>query len=115
MKLFRKLQPDATSLKGDRLPGGAEANLKALKGRPCLAPGWQPRNVGVHQKIYREARAAFPYFGEVVAEVTGAPPVRMLHHDDDMVAAICFLFGPDSYEPLSVHLFARIAATMSSS
>ncbi|MEM7547800.1 MAG: FkbM family methyltransferase [Pseudomonadota bacterium] len=110
MNIFRKLGARAALLKGGHLPALAEANQRALEGRPCLAPDWKPRAVGVHHKVYEQARAAFPYFGEVLADVTGAPPVRMLHHDDDMVAAVCFLFGRDSYEPLSLHLFARLSA-----
>ncbi len=110
MGIFGKRPADAVSLKGGGVPALATANLAALQARPCIAADWHPTAVGVHQKRFGDLRKAHRYLGEVVVEVTGAPPVRMLNHDDDLVAYVYFFFGRDSYESLSVHLFASFAA-----
>ncbi|QIE54028.1 FkbM family methyltransferase [Pikeienuella piscinae] len=104
-----KEEPSEIALKGRPPPAVAVDNLSALLARPRLAPDWRPLAVSVHDRRYREMRRAHHYFGEVVAEVTGAPPVRMLCHDDDIVAYVYFFFGQDSYEPLSLRLFAGFA------
>lgn len=101
---------DEVMLRGGRAPALAQANLAALTARPCLAPDWLPLAVSVHDKRYREARKAHDFYGEVTAEVTGAPPLRMLCHDDDIVAYVYFYFGRDSYESLSLRLFSAFAA-----
>lgn len=101
--------PSEIALKGRRPPAAAIGNLSALLARPCLATDWRPLAVSTHDKRYREMRRAHRYFGEVIAEVTGAPSVRMLCHDDDIVAYVYFYFGRDSYEPLSLRLFAGFA------
>lgn len=110
--LFRKAAsraPSAIAMKGEGLPAPLQDNLKALRGRPWLAPDWRPLAVSAHDRRFREMREAHRYYGEVVAEVTGAPPVRMLCHDDDIVAYTYFFFGRDSYESLSMRLFAGFA------
>lgn len=105
-----KSEPSASCLTGESLRPAVNDNLNALKARPFLKPGWKRQSLNVHDKRFREARKAHSYFGEVLVEVTGAPPVRMLCHDDDIVAYTYFNFGPDSYEGLSVRLFAGLAA-----
>lgn len=107
-RIFAGRSSEAT-LTGARLPRILQENLEALTARPCLAPDWRPMAVSVHDRRYREARRAHRYHGEVVAQITGAPPVRMLCHDDDIVAYTYFFFGRDSYESLSLRLFAGFA------
>ncbi|MFV0475804.1 MAG: FkbM family methyltransferase [Pikeienuella sp.] len=101
--------PSEVMLRGGPAPLVAVDNLAALRARPFLQPDWLPLAVTVHDKRYREIRKAHRYFGEVIAEVTGAPPLRMLCHDDDIVAYVYLFFGLDSYESLSVRLFAAFA------
>ena len=101
--------PSVMSLNGNPTLPLAVSNLKALKARPCIAPDWKFRAVTVHEEIYNKTRRAYPYFGEVQVVVTGTPLVRMLSHNDDMVACIYFYFGRDAYESLSVRLFAEFA------
>lgn len=101
--------PSATSLRGETPPAVAAANLAALQARPCLAPDWTPRFVHSHSREFRDLRAAYSYFGEVRVDVTGAPPLVMLNHNDDLVAATYFFFGRDAYESLSVRLFAGLS------
>lgn len=60
-------------------------------------------------KELRALRAAHRFFGEVRVDVTGAPPISMLNHDDDLVAYIYFFYGRDAYESLSCRLFAGLA------
>lgn len=89
-----KSEPSASCLTGENLRPAVNDNLNALKARPFLKPGWKRQSLNVHDKRFREARKAHSYFGEVLVEVTGAPPVRMLCHDDDIVAYTYFNFGP---------------------
>ncbi|MEO0360869.1 MAG: hypothetical protein AAF322_07160, partial [Pseudomonadota bacterium] len=101
--------PSAESLRGGAPPPLALSNLAALAARPCLAPGWRPCFVKAQNKELRALRAAHRFFGEVRVDVTGAPPISMLNHDDDLVAYIYFFYGRDAYESLSCRLFAGLA------
>lgn len=109
IKRWASAAPSALSLKGGAVGPVVETNLKALKARPCIAPDWTPRFIKAQSPLLREMRAEHRFFGEVRVDVTGAPPLVMLNHDDDLVACIYFFFGKDAYESLSVHLFAKFS------
>lgn len=91
------------------MPPVAAANLRALLERPCMAPGYLPRNIRAEDGIIRPTLRRLPYHGPVRIGIADHPGFDMIHMNDDRVAALAFYFGPDSYESLSLYLFAHLA------
>ena len=84
-------------------------NLAALKDRPFLQKGYKFRDVKPQHEIFVEYRKKHAYSGIVNVGVYGIDNLIMFSDNDDSVAITYFYFGPNSYETLSIALFAHFA------
>lgn len=63
-----------------------------------------PEKIGVIDENFHKCKNHFPYFGYIEAKV-GGHDFTMFSANDDLVAMTFFWYGPDSYEPMSMHLW----------
>ncbi|HEX2368224.1 MAG TPA: FkbM family methyltransferase [Acidimicrobiia bacterium] len=85
------------------------ANARAEERRPYTKPGYTFRPVSVHDPVLHELKRAWPYYGWVEVQAHGGRSFLMWSANDDIVAAVYFWFGHDSFETLSLWIWNRLA------
>lgn len=105
----RLREPTALSERSQKPARLLKGNREALKKRPFLQEGYEFRPVSPHDRGFHELKDGYPYFGYVEARVEGAPPFVMFSNNDDRVAQLYFWYGPDTFESLSLRIWADLA------
>jgi FkbM family methyltransferase len=84
-------------------------NHKATVEAKTFMRGTPPEKVGVLDQDFHQHKNHFPYFGYIEVNI-GGRDFTMFSANDDLVAMTFFWYGPDSYEPMSMHLWQERAA-----
>lgn len=83
-------------------------NHKAIVEARIFMRDAPPEKIGMIDQDFHHHKNHFPYFGYIEANI-GGHDVTMFSANDDLVAMTFFWYGPDSYEPTSMHLWQERA------
>jgi FkbM family methyltransferase len=95
-----------------RVPQVEAENHKAIVEAKIFMRSTPPEKIGVIDQEFHRHKNHFPYFGYVEVNIGGSD-FTMFSANDDLVAMTFFWYGPDSYEPMSMHLWQERAAKAS--